>query len=86
MAREFPLRASFFFAYDFEAPATDAGYLTIIPRVRFGYEMVEPTSPSGIVVSLKTTTKYREFFPTLFVKATRTVDIFGEHGVMADIP
>ena len=42
-----------------------------------------PTSASGIIVSLKTPTKYREFFPTLFVKPTGTVDIFGEHGIMA---
>ena len=27
-----------------------------------------PTSASGIIVLLKTPTKYREFFPTLFVK------------------
>ena len=45
-----------------------------------------PTSASGIIVLLKTPTKYREFFPTLFVKATSTVDIFGEHGMMARIP
>ena len=45
-----------------------------------------PTSASGIIVSLKTPTKYREFFPTLFVKATGTVVIFGEHGMMAHIP
>ena len=45
-----------------------------------------PISASGIIVSLKTPTKYREFFPTLFVKATSTVDIFGEHGMMARIP
>ena len=43
---------------------------------------------------LKTPTKYREFFPTLYVKTTdfqlvfnseqtRTVTIFGEHGLMA---
>ena len=42
-------------------------------------------------VLLKTSTKYREFFPTLFVKTTdfqlvfnfeqtRTITIFGEHG------
>ena len=47
-------------------------YLTIIPRVRFGYEFAiilsYPTSASGIIVLLKTLTKYREFFPTLFVK------------------
>ena len=56
-----------------------------------------PTSASGIIVSLKTPTKYREFFPTLFVERTdfqvgfnfeqtRTVTIFGEHGIMAHIP
>ena len=76
-------------------------YLTIIPRVRVGYELViiisYPTSASGIIVLLKTPTKYREFFPTLFVKTTdfqlvfnfeqtRTVTIFGEHGIMAHIP
>ena len=56
-----------------------------------------PTSASGIIVLLKTPTKYREFFPTLFVKTTdfqlvfnfeqtRTVTIFGEHGIIAHIP
>ena len=48
-------------------------YLTIIPRVRVGYEMVVisyPTSTSGIIVLLKTPTKYRELFPTLFVKTS----------------
>ena len=55
-----------------------------------------PTSASGIIVLLKTPKKYREFFPTLFVKTTdfqlvfnfehaRAVTIFGEHGVMAHI-
>ena len=55
-----------------------------------------PTSASGITVLLKTPRKYREFFPTLFVKTTdfhlvfnfeqtRTVDIFGEHSIMANI-
>ena len=29
-----------------------------------------PTSASGIIVLLETPTKYREFFPTLFVKTT----------------
>ena len=74
----------------------------IIPRVRVGYEMVfakeacsvelaivisYPTSASGVVVLLKTPTKYREFFQNLFVKTTdfqlvfnfeqtRTVTIF----------
>ena len=83
--------------------------LTIIPRVHIGYELAQcqplmsfwlaiiisyPTSASGIIVLLKTSTKYREFFPTLFVKTTdfelvfnfeqmRTVTIFGEHGIMA---
>ena len=56
-----------------------------------------PTSASGIIVLLITPTKYREFFPTLFVKTTdfqlifdfeqmHTVTIFGEHGIMAHIP
>ena len=56
-----------------------------------------PISASGITVLLKTPTKYREFFPTFFVKTTdfqlvfnfertRTVTIFGEHGIMAHIP
>ena len=50
-----------------------------------------PTSASGVIVLLKKPTKYREFFPTLFVNTTkyqlvfnfeqtRTVTIFGEHG------
>ena len=29
-----------------------------------------PTSASGIIVLLKTPTKYGEFFPNVFVKAT----------------
>ena len=57
-----------------------------------------PTSGSGIIVLLKTPTKYREFSPTLFLETidfqlvinfdeqTRAVTIFGEHGVMAHIP
>ena len=56
-----------------------------------------PTSASRVIVLLKTPTKYREFFPTLFVKATDfqlvfnfeqtcTITIFGEHGIMAHIP
>ena len=56
-----------------------------------------PTSASGIIVLLNTPTKYREFFPTFFVKTTdsqlvfnfeetRTVTIFGEHGRMAHKP
>ena len=49
-------------------------YLTLIPRVRVGYELAiiisYPTSASGIIVLLKTPTKYRQFFPTLFVKTT----------------
>ena len=55
------------------------------------------TSASGIIILLKTPTKYGEFFLTLFVKAidfqlvfnfeqTRTVTIFGEHGIMVHIP
>ena len=56
-----------------------------------------PTPTSGIIVLLKTPTKYRELFPTLFLRTTDfqlvfnfeqtfTVSIFGEHGVMAYIP
>ena len=52
---------------------------------------------SGIIVLVKTPTKYQEFFPTLFVKTTdfqlvfnfeqtRTVTILGEHGIKAHIP
>ena len=52
-----------------------------------------PTSASGIIVLLKTQPKYREFSPTLFFKTidfqlvfnfeqTRTVTIFGEHGII----
>ena len=82
-------------------PVKSRLYLTIIPRVRVGYELAiiisYPTSASGIIVLLKTPTKYREFFLTLFVKTTdfqlvfnfeqtRTVTIFGEHGIMAHIP
>ena len=55
-----------------------------------------PTSASGIIVSLKTPRKDREFFPTLFVNTidfqlafnfeqTSTVTIFGEHGIVAHI-
>ena len=76
-------------------------YLTIIPWVHVGYELTiiisYPTSPNGIIVLLKTPTKYREFFPTLFVKTTdfqvafnfeqmRTVNIFGQYGIMTHIP
>ena len=56
-----------------------------------------PTSASGIIVLLKTPTKYREFVPTLFVKTTKfqlvfnfeqacTVTIFRELGIIAHIP
>ena len=53
-----------------------------------------PTRASGILVSLKTPTKYLELFSTLFVKTTdlqlvfnfeqtRTMTIFGEYELMA---
>ena len=56
-----------------------------------------PTSASEIIVLLKPPTKYRELFPTSLGKTndlqlvfnfeqTRTVTIFGEHGIMAHIP
>ena len=76
-------------------------YLTIIERVYVGYELAiiisYPTSASGIIVLLKTPTKYQEFVPTSFVKTTdfllvfnfehtRTVAIFGGHGIMSRIP
>ena len=66
--------------------------------MRVGYELAinisYPTSANGIIVLLKTPTKYRELFPTLLVKTidfqlvynfeqTSTVTIFGEHGMMA---
>ena len=48
--------------------------LTIIPRVRVGYELAiiisYPTSASRIIVLSKTPTKYLEFFPALFVNST----------------
>ena len=56
-----------------------------------------PTSGSGIIVLLKTPTKYREFSPTLFLETidfqlvinfdeqTRAVTIFGEHGIIPHI-
>ena len=60
------------------------------PKRRVAIIISYPTSASGIIVQLKTPTKYREFFPTLFVKTTdfqlvfnfeqtRTVTIFQEH-------
>ena len=52
-----------------------------------------PTSASGIIVLLKTPTKYREFFPNLFVKPTDFQLVFNfeqtravtieEHGIMS---
>ena len=56
-----------------------------------------PISMRGIIVLLKTPTKFQEFFPPLFVKTNNfqlvfnfeqmhTVTIFGEHGTMAHIP
>ena len=73
--------------------------------MRVGYDMRAslaiiisyPTSSNGLIVLLKTPTKYRDYFPTLFVKTsdfqlvfnfeqTRTVAVFGEHGIMAHIP
>ena len=58
---------------------------------RVGYNHLISKTASGIIVLLKTPTKYRESFRTLFVKTTdfeltRTVTIFGEHGINARIP
>ena len=52
-----------------------------------------PKTASGIMVILKTSTKYRKFFPNLVIKTTdfrlvfnfeqtRTFTIFGEHGII----
>ena len=79
------------------------GYEMVIANEARSAELVlaiiilSPTRASGIIVLLKTPTKYREFFPTISVKTTnfqlvfnfeqtRTVAIFGEHGIMAHIP
>ena len=35
-----------------------------------------PTSASGVIILLKTLTKYREFFPTLFVKTAHFQLVF----------
>ena len=68
--------------------------------MRVGYELAiiisYPTSASGIIDLLKTPSKYRELFLTLFVKTTdfqlvlnfeqtRIVTIFGKHSIMAHI-
>ena len=61
-----------------------------------GYNHLISSKRGRIIVLLKTPTKYRKFFPTLFVKTTdfqlvfnfeqtRTVTIFGEHDIMAHI-
>ena len=50
--------------------------LTIIPRVRVGYELIN--------CLLKTPTKYREFFPTLFVRTTDfQILVCGSYTMMA---
>ena len=65
-------------------------------RAKLAIIISHPTSASGIIGSLKTPTKYPEFFPTSFVKKpdfqlvfkieyTHTFTIFGEHGIMAHI-
>ena len=69
--------------------------------MRVGYELAKiisyPTSASEIIVLLKTLTKYRKFFPTLFIKTTdfqlvfnfeqtRAVTIFGDNGIIAHKP
>ena len=44
----------------------------ILPRLRVGYAVIVsyPTSASGIIVLLKTPTKYQEFILALFIKTT----------------
>ena len=72
-------------------------YSTSVRSVELAIITSYPTSASRIIVLLKTPTKYRQFFPTLFVKTTdfqlvfdfvqrRTVTIYGEPGIMAHIP
>ena len=46
-------------------------YLTIIPLVPAGYEMID-SQQGAFNVLFKTPTKYREFFPTLFGKKKTT--------------
>ena len=45
-----------------------------------------PTSASGIIVLLKTPTKYQEFFPALFVKTTDFQLIFLIFSRRAQLP
>ena len=46
-----------------------------------------PTRASGIIVLLKTPTKYLDFQLVFNFEQMRTVTIlFGEHGIMAHIP
>ena len=75
-------------------------YFTIIPRLCVGFEMVDHLISNQRQCNnffIKTLTKYREFFPTLFKKTadiqlvsnfeqTRTVTLFGEYGIMPHIP
>ena len=42
-----------------------------------------PTSTRGIIVLLKTHTKYQEFFPTLFAKATDFQLVFNFEQMLA---
>ena len=62
-----------------------------------GWKPTRRVARSGIIVLLKTSTKYREFFPTIFVETTDFQLVFnfeqmcavttcGEHGIMAHIP
>ena len=81
-------------------------YLTIIPRVRVGYEMVKSqrgaSYPTHLISNkrerndcfIKNAHKISEilicknslFQPVFNFEQTRTVTIFGEHGIMAHIP
>ena len=87
-------------------------YLTIIPQVRFGYEMVDNERGAYCRVGynhlisnkrgwnncfIKNAHKISRILPDFICKSnqiqvsfnfgqTRTVTIFGEHGIMADIP
>ena len=57
-------------AYDiFHNYSTSARWICAKRQVGYN-DLIQATSASGINVLLNTLTKYREFFPTLFVKTT----------------
>ena len=74
-----------------------SNYSTSVRWTMVGYNHLISNKREWNNCFIKNARKYREFFPTLFVKTTdfhlvfnfeqtRTVDIFGEHSIMANIP